>query len=312
MVRQNIVERKVGKGTFLKSLPVAEEQSEWVAGAGGTVTMLSCMSWGAMHRDAYFGEIVRHMDQVLSTNGHALAVLPNVRGDRLDQIIEDIQRQKPIALILPYADQFDDAFFARLTTLGLPQMLIGHPRPRFAGAQVYFDDKAGGEIAADYLLGKSHRQVAVIGAPVGSPAGVLRCTAFQQKFVAGGGEVVGCFPSSHGYDELDGYEAMGKLLEQWQAPSAVFCASDLLAYGSIKRLEKQGVQVPRDVAVFGYGAFRCESLYHPNLTTVKMDINLFAVEVENWLDEIGRLRTGEPAPSFEHVVPVELVSGDTA
>ena len=45
---------------------------------------------------------------------------------------------------------------------------------------------------------------------------------------------------------------MSRLLELDEPPTAVFCASDLMALGAIRAVAQRGLQVPRDVSVVGF------------------------------------------------------------
>lgn len=314
LVRQGIVVRKVGKGTFLKSLPDRDQRTARPARPYPTALMLACMSTASMRRDAYFGEIVRSIESVLLDGGHHLTVLGNVHSNaETEKTIDDIRHYQPAGVIMPSSSTFDDVFFARLATLRIPLMLIDHPRPDFAGAQLYFDDAGGGVMAADYLTGRGHRRLAVIAAPERSAAGVERSNTFVQRVTQTPGcEIVARQVSQGGYHELDGYEAMGRMLERWQEPTAVFCAGDLMAYGAIKRLEQAGLRTPDDIAVMGYGDFKTDSLYYPKLTTVRMDLRRLGNEAGRWMNQVINLSPGEQPPSFERVLPVHLVEGKTA
>jgi LacI family transcriptional regulator len=53
-----------------------------------------------------------------------------------------------------------------------------------------------------------------------------------------------------------------------RAPTAIFCANDLMAVGCYEALHELGLRIPDDVAVMGYDDREIAQHLHPPLTTV--------------------------------------------
>lgn len=62
--------------------------------------------------------------------------------------------------------------------------------------------------------------------------------------------------------------ALGPLLERWPDLDAVFCVSDLAAFGAMMEAHRRGLVVPRDLAIAGFGDFEVGRCTHPRMTTV--------------------------------------------
>ena len=54
-------------------------------------------------------------------------------------------------------------------------------------------------------------------------------------------------------------------------PSAVICATDGLAVGVMRALHENGVAVPGEVSVVGFGGYELGAVTYPPLTTVAFD-----------------------------------------
>lgn len=71
------------------------------------------------------------------------------------------------------------------------------------------------------------------------------------------------------YDPHDG----GKALEQFMAlpepPTAIFCVSDLLAAGTIKKAISNGYKIGEDISVCGFDNIQMCELYNPGITTIE-------------------------------------------
>jgi LacI family gluconate utilization system Gnt-I transcriptional repressor len=69
----------------------------------------------------------------------------------------------------------------------------------------------------------------------------------------------------------DGY-FLGKNLNQYYDDiDCVFCVSDSSAFGVLTALGEQGIQVPNDVGVAGFGNFEVSRYAIPSISTVKVD-----------------------------------------
>lgn len=64
---------------------------------------------------------------------------------------------------------------------------------------------------------------------------------------------------------------MLKLLPLRKMPRAIVCATDSIAIGVCKALQKNGFRIPRDIAVTGYDDIETASFCTPSLTTVRID-----------------------------------------
>ncbi len=68
-----------------------------------------------------------------------------------------------------------------------------------------------------------------------------------------------------------GAEAVVQLVRQWPDVDAVVCVSDLSAFGALTECQRRGWQVPKRIAVAGFGDFEVAKNCHPRLTTVAVD-----------------------------------------
>lgn len=65
-----------------------------------------------------------------------------------------------------------------------------------------------------------------------------------------------------------GQQAMRKILNLEDRPTAVFAVADLLAIGALKEINSSGLHVPNDIAVVGFDKIDFSNMTHPTLTTV--------------------------------------------
>jgi LacI family gluconate utilization system Gnt-I transcriptional repressor len=68
-----------------------------------------------------------------------------------------------------------------------------------------------------------------------------------------------------------GRQALRELLRQDPELQAVHCSSDLLAQGVLAEAHAQGLRIPQDLAVCGFGDADFAAHMEPSLTTVHVD-----------------------------------------
>jgi LacI family gluconate utilization system Gnt-I transcriptional repressor len=68
-----------------------------------------------------------------------------------------------------------------------------------------------------------------------------------------------------------GGESVRRLLEKWPDTDAVMCVSDLSAFGAIMQCHRQGLRVPEDIAVAGFGDFEVSRYCKPTISTIAVD-----------------------------------------
>lgn len=66
----------------------------------------------------------------------------------------------------------------------------------------------------------------------------------------------------------EGAAGVRKLLEQWPDTEAIMCVSDLAAFGAITECQRMGMEIPKDIAFGGFGAYDLSEFSIPSITTI--------------------------------------------
>ncbi len=135
---------------------------------------------------------------------------------------------------------------------------------------VGFDHAEVGRAVAAFLLGKGHDRFAVFSAD--DARALQRCQSFAATVRAAGATVLAERELPAPSTIQAGRIAMRDLLPQLDGRrTALFCSSDLLAFGAITEARLAGVRVPDDLAVCGFGNFELSSATEPAFTTVNVE-----------------------------------------
>ena len=193
----------------------------------------------------------------------------------------------------------------QLAALGVPIVLLNQAAPRGAFSTVCADNEAGGALAAEYLLKLGHRKIAHLTGPRHHGNMTERAKGFVARLAAGAqaGAAGGACTAKTTFRAA--LELARKLLAQCPDVTAVFAASDMMAFGVIRALMDAGRRIPEDVSVIGFDNVELASIVYPPLTTIhqpKYEIGQAAVET--LLRLAGR---GEQKGPEHRLFGVELV-----
>lgn len=94
-----------------------------------------------------------------------------------------------------------------------------------------------------------------------------------------------------------GYQGAMDLLERKVPFTAVFCANDATAMGTIKALQEHGYSVPQDISVISIDDIEMARYFTPMLTTVHIPVNELGRQAAKTL--IDRIENG-------HILPIKI------
>ena len=171
------------------------------------------------------------------------------------------------------------------------------------GPCVVYDDYQAG-LAVGRLAGASRpRRAAWLGVDEIDPAvGILRRKGVLDGLAAFG--VTDVISLAGDYSYQSGAEMTRAALARGPV-DALICATDRLAFGAYHVLAEQGLSIPGDVSVAGFGGYDESTLLSPQLTTLKFDsYALGYLSAETLL----KLIREEPVPK-KQVIGFQIIPG---
>ena len=197
----------------------------------------------------------------------------------------------------------DDAA-AVIEATGLPYVVWGAEHGPPGRIVVGSDNREGGRLAADHLLGRGCRRLLFLGdAEHGEAEDRLR--GFEARVAASDAAIVGNIPCA--FTLPAGREAVGPLLDARGLDfDGIFAASDAIAMGAIEALQARGHRVPGEVSVVGFDDSPGAALFSPSLTSIRQD---WAVGGELLAQKVLAKVAGQPVES--RAMPVVLVKRES-
>lgn len=186
-------------------------------------------------------------------------------------------------------------------------MLDSDPDGSLGAATVNLDIADGARQVADHLLGLGHRRFLHLAADVPSWTFEVRARELAARVDAMPGTSL---RTTHAPISIEGAltAATAALRTPGPRPTALVCDDDKLAAGAYKAIRRLGLRVPDDISVTGLDDLALATALDPELTTVRLDAELFG---ERGMQALLAVLEGRTPQAGD--IPVELVvRGSTA
>lgn len=145
--------------------------------------------------------------------------------------------------------------------------------PDAAYCSVGSDNVAGGRRATSHLLRLGRQRILFLG-DTEAPEAEQRFKGYRRAHEEAAARLHPELAVPAHFDVQSGESATLSAIDNGVVFDAVFAASDLIAIGAIRALNKAGRSVPGDVSVVGYDNIPAARLVSPQLTTIDQDTNL--------------------------------------
>ncbi|SMO41012.1 LacI family DNA-binding transcriptional regulator [Paracoccus laeviglucosivorans] len=212
----------------------------------------------------FFAKILDGMGRELAAAGYGLLVADTLDGQGRDTALVrflDPSRADGIILMdgLVSSGHLDAPDQPPVITAC--EWIEGAALPR-----VMLDNREGGRMAVQHLLGLGHRHIGLIGGPAQN---VLHRSRLQGATEAAQHVrltvMTGDFTLQAGHAAAQAWIAM----PQADRPTGIFAFSDEMACAFVATLVRAGFSVPRDVSVIGFDDIELVSHIAPALTTIR-------------------------------------------
>src|SRR5690606_34116670 len=158
--------------------------------------------------------------------------------------------------------------FDELKRITIPIITVDVPLMIERSVCVGCDQVKGAYLATRHLIEMGHRSIGMINGHSFAPVSHERFTGFQHALQEAGIPLNPLWIKEGDYSRQSGARCMQELLTLDSRPTALFCASDLMALGAMETLRAQGLSIPDDMSLVGVDNIRAAADAYPPLTTV--------------------------------------------
>lgn len=274
-----------------------------VSGRTHILGLIICQPPDHITIDAYIHQVIYGLSEAGRERGFRVLLEAVENVSQPDAYIHMV-RAKRIDGILLSGPRSDDNQLPGLIADGFPIVLLGRLNHKSVSF-VDIDNGAAACQAVTHLAQLGHQRIGCItNGPLAYTSATERLRGYRQALRQAG------LPEDEaliGYGEFEpesGYRAMQALLTLPVKPTAVFVASDVVAFGAMAAIRDAGGRVPEDMAIIGFDDVPMSRYFTPPLTTVRLP----AVEQGRRGGEmLINLIEGKPVAESRLVLPTQLV-----
>ena len=265
----------------------------------------------------FFGAFLESAETSLVQSGYDLT-LYNLNGgqEQRQKIFNEFLLRQRVDAVLAVAVAPSASELEQLNRMKKPILAIGG---HIEGARsLVMDDRAAGRLATQHLISLGHTRIANINGletsdrEFNQPS--RRQTGYLDALKSAGLEAKSNWMARADYTLQGAYVVAKQMLgDPHNAPTAIFCNSDEMAFGAIMAAKDLGLQVPTDVSVIGIDNHDMSDFFE--LTTVNQNVRgqgTRAVEILLGLLDDPQLEEHVNIEEQYDWIPELLVRGSTA
>ena len=215
------------------------------------------------------GNTLKYLDKELKENNYETLIM-NANFDENKQLeyIKKLARMNVDGIIL-LPTTMSKAYESTIKSIDVPVVMLGQ-EGEYTYSVEYNDFNAARDLT-NYVLASGHKKVAYLGVGEDDIAvGYYRKLGVIRTLEKYNLEPESILITNFGMEE--GYEIVKENIEKLKKDSCLICATDNLAYGAIKALEEEGLNVGKDYSVAAFGDYTSSALLKSPLTTIKFDL----------------------------------------
>ncbi len=171
----------------------------------------------------------------------------------------------PVYRLAPSAPIYDE-----LKRRGTPTVILGQCGPFCSQfTNVESDDVAGSHAATTHLIQLGHRRIAFFSGPLGSPWAHERLQGYRRALREADIELDDRLVFNAGTTIDEGAKAALQMINESLEVTAVQAVNDLVAIGAANLFLNQGIRIPEDLSVVGFGNILASEYFRVPLTTLR-------------------------------------------
>ena len=215
------------------------------------------------------GNTLKYLDKELKDNNYETLIM-NANFDENKQLeyIKKLARMNVDGIIL-LPTTMSKAYESTIKSIDVPVVMLGQ-EGEYTYSVEYNDFNAARDLT-NYVLASGHKKIAYLGVSEDDIAvGYYRKLGVIMTLEKYGLKPENILITNFSMEEA--YDVVRENIQKLKDDSCLICATDNLAYGAIKALEEEGLNVGENYSVAAFGDYTSSALLKSPLTTIKFDL----------------------------------------
>lgn len=232
----------------------------------------------------FFSEVIKGIENVAAEQGYSVLLGDTSYRKEREEEYAQIAATKRADGLIQLSGRIPKPVEEIVSAGALPFVSACEGVPGFPELNVGIDNIDAARRLTEHLIGLGHRSIGIITGPKNNQHTKARLEGFHRAMKAAQTPVEVAFIAEGDYSLRSGYNAISRYISEGR-PDAVFCFSDQMAIGALRRLTEKGISVPGDISLAGFDNLEMTQYTIPALTTVSQPARILGEEAAKLLFE---------------------------
>ena len=258
--------------------------------------------------NSYVSEMVRGVEEIGKMYNYDI-LLCSTYGDKAMELkYVQLLNRKQVEGMIFISDCLDDTVKEQVSEYKTPFLYLSRHCIEKEYPTVTIDNYLAAYEMTQYLISLGHERIAFLSdAEMTGNLEELKKEGYNNAIEENEIED-GFIFYAEGRKIEDGYKIAKDIIKSDKEITAIFCSNDALAIGVMNYAIDNGIKIPDDISIAGYGDIRMSSILRPKLTTVKEPFyDIGAVAIRRIIKEI----TGEKMGQEQVNLPFRIEKRDS-
>lgn len=257
-----------------------------------------------------FARVILAIEEKAHEAGYDLLIAHSLnKPEREESAIRRMLARRVDGLFIVPAYRFASTSQAwdELRKRAVPTVVLGQPAEFCRGfANVETDDIFASQIATRHLLELGHKRIAFLKGPPSSPVAQERFEGYTKAMRDEGLEPDDRWIFAAGQTIEEGTTAALQIMNERPDITALIAFNDLVAIGAASTFLQQGVKIPGELSIVGFGNILISEHFRVPLTTIRLPKLRLGISA---FEQLARLMRGEKPGSVR--LAAEIVVRDS-
>jgi len=254
-----------------------------------------------VQRNPILDRFLYEMAQTAESRGYHVLTFAQA-GPGEERLYTELSRTSRVDGFVLSDTTYDDPRIRKLQELKVPFAAFGRANPNWDFPFADDDGQRGVGLVVEHLVAQGHSRIAMLGWPEGTVVGDIRARGYREALSAAGIDAPSYWLMRTVNDVSHATNAAAELLAAAARPTAIICATDIIAIGVRAHLEQIGLKIGKDIAIASYDDTPVAVAL--GLTSVHQDIATIAKTLTHIL--LAEIQ-GTPAPNRHVLVEPRLI-----
>lgn len=242
----------------------------------------------------FSGHMLHYLGQELRKRGYGMMICDSCNDEEQERENLKFLLNRKVDGIIVMPVSMSGSFLKPAKKAGIPIVLLDRAFQDEETDCVCIDNRVAAFRAADILIRKKHRKIALIGSDI-EDTGIERMKGFKEAMEQAGIPVREDYLKLGRFGVEEGYKKMKELLKMEDRPTAVFLSNYETALGGVMAVNESEYSCPDDISLFGFDDLLIANVMKPKLWTIVQPVETLCQKgVELLLERISKKAESAP------------------